>query len=132
MRTLDILEIATAIVPNRAAIISGNNGENTLTFEQISDRASRLATGLFDLGVQPGDRVAMVDVNVPQYCETYFACAMLDAIFVPINYRIRSSELGKIFADVMLRLVVAGNRYVEIVEEAENLGKFNFHKFPSS
>ncbi len=123
MNTLDLLQIATAIVPDRAALVSGDHGEHTTTFAEVEDRAARLASGLVELGVVAGDRVAMIDVNVPEYCETYFACAMRDAIFVPINYRVRSGELAWLLGEVGPRVIVAGRRYVELVDEARDAAK---------
>ena len=88
MNTFELLEIACAIVPDRTAFVAGKNGEIKPDFAAFRDRTSRVASVLAGMGVGPGDRVALMDVNTPAHAETYFASAMLDAIYVPVNFRL--------------------------------------------
>ena len=58
--------------------------------------ALRAAQGLADLGVGPGDRVALWLPNVPAYPILYFACTRLGAIAVAVNTRFRAVEVADI------------------------------------
>ena len=93
MNTSDLLTIAGAIVPDRPAIIFHGK---TITFEGLAERVNRLANGLSEMGVGPGDRVATMQVNTNQCIEAYFAAAQLDAIYVPINFRAKTGELAQL------------------------------------
>jgi fatty-acyl-CoA synthase len=72
------------------------HGESTLSFAELQDCAARAAQGLADLGVVPGDRVALWLPNVPAYPILYFACARLGAIAVAVNTRYRAVEVADI------------------------------------
>jgi fatty-acyl-CoA synthase len=82
-----------AETPDAPAFI---HGERTLSFGELLDRAARVAQGLADLGVGPGDRVALWLPNVPAYPILYFACARLSAIAVAVNTRYRAVEVADI------------------------------------
>ena len=72
------------------------HGETTISFAQLHEQAARTAHGLADLGVEPGDRVALWLPNVPAYPILYFACARLGAIAVAVNTRYRAVEVADI------------------------------------
>ena len=72
------------------------HGERTISFGELHERALRAARGLADLGVGPGDRVALWLPNVPAYPILYFACARLGAIAVAVNTRYRAVEVSDI------------------------------------
>src|SRR5215831_14439964 len=72
------------------------HGERALSFGELLDRAARAAQGLADLGVGPGDRVALWLPNLPAYPVLYFACARLSAIAVAVNTRYRAVEVADI------------------------------------
>jgi carnitine-CoA ligase len=68
-------------------------GGDWLTAAEIRDRAVRLATGLYRLGVRPGDRVASIIPNRVEAVELFFACAELGAVSVPLNIFLRGEFL---------------------------------------
>ena len=72
------------------------HGEQTISFGELHERALRAAQGLADLGVGPGDRVALWLPNVPAYPILYFACTRLGAIGVAVNTRFRAVEVADI------------------------------------
>ncbi len=69
------------------------------SYRALNERANRLGNLLMDLGIQKGDRVAVLLYNCPQYIETYTALAKLGAIIVPLNFRLAKSELASILTD---------------------------------
>ena len=50
-------------------------------------RARRLADALIEMGVQPGHRVAIFQMNCFQSCEMLYAIGMVGGIFVNLNFR---------------------------------------------
>jgi len=113
-----LLQIASAIAPDRDAFVTGENGDERYTFADVEERARSLATGLRELGVVAGDRVAMMEVNRSEHAEAVFACGLLDAVFVPINYRARSHELSGMLHEVTPRVIIGGERYGNIISKA--------------
>jgi hypothetical protein len=91
MNTSEFLTISTAICPERLAVIFEGN---RFTFSQLNERVNRLANALAQLGVQKGDRVALLQVNGHQCVETYFAVAKTGAIYLPLNFRAKEKELS--------------------------------------
>ena len=71
------------------------------TFGQMQERVWALAASLAHLGVEPGDRVAVLMPNWPEWVMTFFAGARLGATLVPVDpshgyhelqYQLRHSE----------------------------------------
>src|SRR5882672_962702 len=52
-------------------------------YATLAERAARLAGALTARGLAPGDRVALVSHNVPEYIETMFACWWAGLTVVP-------------------------------------------------
>ena len=115
MNTSEFLMIASAIVPDRAAIIFD---DQKTSFAELQERVSQLANALADKGVGTGDRVAFMQVNCPQAIEVYFAVAQLDAIYVPINFRAKSEELEQMLSISQPSLLFIGERYLPLVPES--------------
>lgn len=72
------------------------HGEATISFSELHEQSLRAARGLADLGVGPGDRVALWLPNIPAYPVLYFACARLGAIAVAVNTRFRAVEVADV------------------------------------
>ncbi|MCH7642342.1 MAG: AMP-binding protein [Chloroflexi bacterium] len=123
MNTFELLEIACAIVPDRPAFVAGVDGEISPSFTEFRERAARLATVLSGMGVGPGDRVALMDVNTPAHAETYFASAMLDAIYVPLNFRSRAAEANHMLERTSPKVVLAGARYTGLIDSCDCLSE---------
>ena len=84
MNTAEFLQISSAVVPDRDALVCG---EQRVTYMDMAQRVNRLANTLQSRGVERGTKVAVMAMNSPQYVETYYACAKTGAVFVPLNYR---------------------------------------------
>ena len=112
MNTSEFLMIASAIVPDRTALIF--DGEE-VSFADFQERVNRLANALSGLGVGAGDRLAIMQVNCTQGIEIYFAAAQLDAIYVPINFRAKTEELRPMLRLAEPRYLFIGERYLSLV-----------------
>ncbi|MEA2815445.1 MAG: fatty-acyl-CoA synthase [Rhodospirillaceae bacterium] len=92
----DVWTLLADIAEETPAAPAFIHGERTLTFAELLDCSARTAQGLADLGVGPGDRVALWLPNVPAYPILYFACVRLGAIAVAVNTRYRAVEVADI------------------------------------
>ncbi|MDP7602802.1 MAG: AMP-binding protein, partial [Alphaproteobacteria bacterium] len=57
----------------------------TLSYGELDAMARRLAMGLAELGLKPGDRLALWLPNVPAWLGLMLACARLGVIVVSVN-----------------------------------------------
>jgi len=112
MNTTEFLMITSAICPDRPAIIFEGK---RFTFSELSEKVNRLANALVDLGIEKGERVAILQVNCNQYVEVYYAVAKIGAIFVPLNFRAKSEELVYMLNNSEASTLFVGERYVELV-----------------
>src|SRR4051794_22315237 len=84
--------------PHAPALRRAEDGATT-TWAQLDDRVGRAATALRELGVDAGDRVALIAENDPRVFEIQFAAMRLGALFVPLNWRLTVHELAEICLD---------------------------------
>jgi acyl-coenzyme A synthetase/AMP-(fatty) acid ligase len=71
----------------------------SLTFAGADVASNRLAHVLVAHGVRPGDRVAIMMGNVPDWPLSWFAIGKAGAITVPVNARYREADLSFVLAD---------------------------------
>ena len=74
-------------------------GPRFVTYPQLFDHALRASSGLADLGVEAGDRVALLLRNSIEFLEASIATAPLGASAVPINWHWRGDEIGHVLRD---------------------------------
>jgi len=79
--------------PNAPAFLHDGHA---ITFADLHETSLRVAQGLSDLGIGPGDRVALWLPNLPAYPILYFACVRLGAIAAAVNTRFRAVEVADI------------------------------------
>ena len=113
MNTSEFLSITSLIVPDRTATIFEGVRRS---YAELQARVTRLANALADLGVGAGDRLATIHVNCPQHIEVYFAAALLDAIYIPLNFRVKADELTYMLGDAAPKVLFVGDRYSELVQ----------------
>ena len=78
-----------------------------------------LQTVLRDLGIKPGDKVAIISENMPNWPITYFAITTMGAIAVPILQEFHPNSVHHILRHSESKLVVASKRYLHKVEDEE-------------
>ncbi|MFQ5399290.1 MAG: AMP-binding protein [Anaerolineae bacterium] len=68
--------------------------DTRITYAAAERQANALAAGLRGLGLEPGDRLAVILPNLPEYVLTLFAAAKAGLILVPINVRRHETEVA--------------------------------------
>ncbi|QBR04111.1 class I adenylate-forming enzyme family protein [Paraburkholderia pallida] len=86
---------AAQINPDGLAIA----GPGALTWKAFADRVTRVAGALPAFDVHPGDRVALLSLNRPEFLEAQYAIWAAGAVLVPINHRLAASEIVDILND---------------------------------
>ncbi len=107
---------AVKVAGNRPAI---SCGETEYTWSQFAYRTDCLARGLAHLGVQLGDRVAVLMLNCHRYFELYYACARMGAVIVPLNTRLAQPEIDFILTDSEARILIVDQTFTSFASRCE-------------
>jgi long-chain acyl-CoA synthetase len=89
----------------------------SLSFAEFGEQVARLSAVLKSCGCQPGDRVAIVAKNRWEYAALYFAAASVDAVVVPLNWRLSVPELSYILRDAAPRMVLAAEPHAQQLDK---------------
>jgi len=95
----DFLSRAAAVYGDRTAVVdepsvAGSLG--TLTYRELDSRARGMALALDRMGVDHGERVAIVSPNAAKFMISYFGVSAYGRILVPVNYRLNADEISYI------------------------------------
>jgi acyl-CoA synthetase (AMP-forming)/AMP-acid ligase II len=112
MRYLDLLTGSLAAHGNAEAVVGSGR---RLTFAEVDDRAANLGAALRALGLGPGDRVALLAANEPEYLEVQAACLRSGFALVPLNTRLADPELVFILEDCTPAILLGGRSQVDRV-----------------
>jgi len=115
MTLKDLLVTAAGRFPDRPAL--SYVGEEPISYARFIDLAHDVTTLLAASGVNPGDKVAIIGENMPNWAITYFAIVSSGAIAVPILQEFHVSAVHHILRHSEAKVVVASNRYLHKVEE---------------
>ena len=103
MNAAEPLRTSARAVPSKAALVFHGR---PISYADLDDRADRTATALATLGVAPGDRVALVAGNVPEFVTSLYGGMRAGAIVCPVNYELTSEELGYVLADARAKVAI--------------------------
>ncbi len=98
-----MLAETAAKTPDKTAIIF--HDQNT-SYRDFDARANQVANGLIQLGVQPGDRVALYIHNLPIFMEAYYGILRVGASVVPLNVLYKAGEVEYILKDSGARAIL--------------------------
>jgi len=104
------------LTPDKPAIIFE---EQTISYRSLCRRADRTSCWLQSIGIEKGDRVAVMLNNCPEFLDLFLACSRLGAIFVPINFRITSVELDYFIKNCRPRLFIHGDDFTDVANALE-------------
>jgi acyl-CoA synthetase (AMP-forming)/AMP-acid ligase II len=95
-RVADIVRRRAAATPSLVAVVEPHR---STTFGELDERSSRVAQALLALGVGPGDRVAYIGANAPEFLEVLYGAAKAGAIATAVNNRLAPPEIAAILTD---------------------------------
>ncbi len=111
-----ILRKRADLTPDREALVETATGRR-FSFGELERRASQTARCLAELGIEAGDRVAVLAGNSVLFVDLLFGCLKLGAILNPLNWRLAAPELVFILNNSQPKMLVAGPEYVELMAE---------------
>jgi acyl-CoA synthetase (AMP-forming)/AMP-acid ligase II len=87
------------------------DAQRAFTYPEMNSRINKLANSLISLGLQKGDKVAVLLENCIEICELFLATAKSGIIIVPINFRLVGSEIEYIVNNSDARAFVVHNQF---------------------
>ncbi|HEX3750941.1 MAG TPA: AMP-binding protein [Streptosporangiaceae bacterium] len=77
------------------------------SYRDLQEWSRQLARGLYGIGVRPGERVALVVDNRPEFVAVKLAIARLGAVAVPVNFSYRADELAVVLNSSQASLLIS-------------------------
>jgi fatty-acyl-CoA synthase len=105
-------------------------GARRFTYAEFAERVERQAAALAGLGIEPGDRVAVLAPNGAMALEAHFAPMRIGAVVVMLNTRLAAGELEWILkhcgarvllVDPQLKALVANASVEHVVDDYESM-----------
>jgi acyl-CoA synthetase (AMP-forming)/AMP-acid ligase II len=87
------------------------------TFAQFAGRVARLGGALRQLGVQPGDRVAILAMNSDRYVECFFGIWWINAVANPVNTRWSVQEIVYSLNDCDATVLIVDDAFADKVAD---------------
>src|SRR4051812_14968416 len=96
LTSADFLARAELVYGDRVGVVDEPSVADSLgevTYAELGRRVRAIQAGLDELGVAPGDRVAVVSPNAARMLELFYAVPSSGRVLVPINFRLRAEEV---------------------------------------
>ena len=90
-------------------------GQRKKTWIEIKDRVARFAGGLKNIGVESGDRVAILALNSDKYFEYYFSVPWAGCCVVPLNIRWSPAENAYSLRDAGAKILVVDDAFAKMI-----------------
>lgn len=94
---VEVLRNAVDNVPSAEALVEV--GGERVSYKEYWERSARIAGGLRDAGVTPGDRVAILLPNGNDWAFSFFGILMAGGVVVPVNTRFAPPEIDYVLTD---------------------------------
>lgn len=98
-----------------------------LDYGKVYERVCAMANALEDLGVKPGDRIAILGWNDHRYFESYFSIPGLGAVLVELNLRLPPKDLVHVVKHSGARALFLDDSLLPLVEPFAKIHKFDFY-----
>jgi len=82
------------------------DGYTPVTYEHLHLRICHVATGLIQAGIKPGDRVAVLMENIPEWAVVDYAILSIGAVTVPLYCSYRPQDMAYVLRDAGVKLAI--------------------------
>lgn len=111
-------------LPERIATICLHSGRRQ-TYGQMHERVARIAGHLLSIGIEKGDRVALLSMNAPDMLDVHFACWRIGACYTPLNFRLTAHELAFMVNDSGAKAFFYDTDLVSVIPDLQEKTKVN-------
>ena len=100
--------------PDKDAWIFDESGIR-FTFAEVERRSTRMALALLELGLRPGDRVAVMLRNEPEFPLLWLALAKIAGVLVPVNVNYRELDGAHVLRHSGARFAIAAGEFAGLL-----------------
>ncbi|MEY9967095.1 long-chain acyl-CoA synthetase [Streptacidiphilus sp. MAP12-16] len=97
--TLSLASILAENARRRPDSLALVEGDTRLSFAELWRQSLAQAAALVELGVRPGDRVALMAPNVAEFPRAYYAILAAGGVVVPVHLLLTAEEVGYVLRD---------------------------------
>jgi long-chain acyl-CoA synthetase len=105
-----LFDVPLQVQPMAPAVLQD---DVVLTYRDLDERCNRLANVLLNLGIRPGDRVALMFSNDYRFIESLLGAMRLGAVPVPLNIRMGDEAMVYVIADSEAVVLIANSDMAE-------------------
>ena len=87
------------------------------TWTQLNERVNRLADAFLSMGLQKGDKVAMISENVPAMVEANYALAKIGVVFFPVKTRLFPEDVRHLIDLSDARVLLFHEEFIPMVDQ---------------
>jgi long-chain acyl-CoA synthetase len=113
------LELSASFFPERPAL---REGGSEITYGRLDERASRMASGLVQAGVLPGELIGLCARNSIDWITFYFAVLKTGAVAVTLSSQLTGDELGNLLGHARPRFIFGDESKLADLEQARASG----------
>src|SRR5829696_6520081 len=115
-----ILRESAKSTPDKALM---HFADRTFSYAQVEEMSGRVAASLLELGLRPGQVVAVQLPNVPQFLFAYLGIIEAGLVMMPLNPLLRATEIAYHLSDSDAALLITFDAYsAEAIEAARQVG----------
>ncbi|HET6532677.1 MAG TPA: long-chain fatty acid--CoA ligase [Actinoplanes sp.] len=118
---MTVLSLATILAeaarryPDKVAVVDSGD---RITYRELWEQARSYAAGLQELGIRPGDTVAVLVPNVADFPRVYYGALAAGARVVPVHLLLTADEMAYVLRDSEADLLVAHAAVLDTATEA--------------
>ena len=108
----DVLRMNAMLYPDK---MGAEDLYRSMTFKEWNGRSCRLANALLKLGLQKGDKVAVIAYNCVEWMEIYAAVAKAGLVVVPIMFRLAGPEIAYICNNSESKAFIVAKEFADTI-----------------
>lgn len=109
-------EIPTVAAHHEPDVIAIHFQGRAITYSQLRDRSNQLSNALLEIA-EPGDRVAILSENSPEYVECYYGVPGAGMALTLLNYRLSARELTYIIGNSEPTVLITEPKYLGTIRQ---------------
>ncbi|MEH7246889.1 AMP-binding protein [Neobacillus niacini] len=118
----DGLKRASYRFPTKPALIyySSDGNQSTLTYNELNEKVNQAAHTLVQMGVEKGDRIAVIGRNSPEMVILAYALLKIGAWITPVNFMLKPQEISQLINFAQAKLFFVDSLNLESVKSIAN------------
>lgn len=117
---INFLNRTADVYPEKIAII---HGKQKFTYDEYRKNVRRLASGLINHGVKPGQTVSIMAANIPAFLDAHYGVPLTGAVLNAINIRLDAENIAFILDHGECDVLLTDTAFSGVIKQALALSK---------